>query len=80
MGSLALLPLSHQKSLHSKIVVSYSSETIQPSSHQQPAWVLLNVKWSQDTLVTLPLTPEPVRYIPGQKKQSRKKIFFFMKC
>lgn len=26
-------------------------------------------------LVTLPLTPEPVRYVPGQKKQSRN-IFF----
>lgn len=73
MGSLALLPLSHQKLLHSEIVVSYSSKTIQLFSHQQPAWVLLNVKWSQDTLVTLPLALESVRYMPGQKKQSRKK-------
>lgn len=60
VGSLALLPLSGQKLLHSEIiVVSYGrrSKAIQLFSHQQPAWVLLNVKWSQDTLVTLPLTP-----------------------
>lgn len=41
------------------IVVSYGRrfKAIQLFSHQQPAWVLLNVKWSQDTLVMLPLTP-----------------------